>query len=167
MTTITQDELKSLLTYDPATGTFRWCKTYSPHAIEGAAAGFIAQDGYHIIKLHGKKYKAHRLAWLYVTGNWPPQDIDHINRARNDNRFSNLRLATRAENCQNQPLRKTNTSGVTGVSYHKASRKWAAFISVAGQMQHLGLYVTLSAAVTARKKAELEHYPYANNPVLT
>lgn len=167
MTTITQNELKSLLVYDPDTGVFQWCKTYSPHAIEGSAAGFISREGYHIVKLRSKQYKAPRLAWLYVTGHWPLQDVDHINRVRGDNRFTNLRLATRAENCQNQPLRKTNTSGATGVSYHKASRKWAAFINVAGQTQHLGLYVTLSAAVEARKKAELENYPYANNPVFT
>jgi len=171
MTTITQDELKSLLTYDPDTGDFQWRKTYSPRAIEGRVAGSLNNDGYCQIQLRGVKYKAHRLVWLYVHGVWPPHEVDHVNRARNDNRLANLRPATHAENGQNQSVPKNNRSGVIGVGYHKRDSCWRARIRRDGKLYELGRYETFEEAAAARRQAELNMLPFrsqdANDPVLT
>ena len=113
----------------------------------------------------GKTVTEHRLAWFYTHGCWPNGDLDHINRVRYDNRLDNLREATRSENCQNQPIRKTNKSGATGAYYHKVSGKWAASINVSKKQIHLGVYDTLEEAVQVRRNAEREYYPNANTSI--
>jgi hypothetical protein len=114
------------------------------------------------VTVAGSTVTEHRLAWFYTHGRWPSGDLDHINRVRHDNRIDNLREATRSENCQNQPIRKSNRSGVTGVYHHKVSNKWAATINVNKKQMHLGVYDTLEEAIQVRRNAELEHYPNAN-----
>lgn len=151
MRRLTHERLKSLLIYNPATGVF---------TRNGKRAGTIHHTGYRYVGVDGDVIIEHRLAWFYVYGVWPEGDLDHINRVRSDNRISNLREATRAANCQNQPTRKTNKSGRTGVYYHKVSGKWAAVISVDKKQIHLGVYDTIEEAVTARRAAETAHYPY-------
>lgn len=147
---ITHDRLKSLLTYDPDTGVF---------TRNGKRAGYSHHGGYRYVGIDGEKIIEHRLAWFYVYGVWPSADLDHINRVRNDNRIANLREATRAVNCQNQPLRRSNKSGRTGVYYHKVSGKWAAVINVDKRQIHLGVYDTVEEAVAVRRNAEIAHYP--------
>lgn len=148
---ITQDRLKSLLTYDPGTGVFMR---------NGKRAGYSHHSGYRYVGIAGEKIIEHRLAWFYVYGVWPTADLDHINRDRSDNRIINLREANRAANCQNQPIRRSNKSGITGVYYHKVSGKWAASISVNKRQIHLGVYGTAQEAAEIRRKAELTYYPY-------
>lgn len=97
---------------------------------------------------------AHRLAWFYTYGRWPTQDIDHINEVKNDNRFCNLREATRAQNMQNVRKHKHNTSGLKGVCWHSQRKRWRAFIFLDRKQKHLGLFDTKEDAYAARKQAE-------------
>lgn len=150
---LTQDRVKTLLSYDPDTGFLTWRKT-------NRRAGTRHYSNYRNVFVDGRCYIEHRVIWLYAHGEWPSVDIDHINRQRDDNRLQNLRLATREENCQNQPVRKTNRSGRTGIYFHKISQKWAAVISVRKKQLHLGVFDTLEEAVAARENAEATHYDF-------
>ena len=97
---LTVERLRELLSYDPATGKFLW-RVGRQCMRAGAVAGATEVQGYRVIKIDGKIYKAHRLAWLYVTGEWPPEEIDHKNTDPQDNVWSNLRLATHSQNQAN------------------------------------------------------------------
>lgn len=156
---VTQDRLKELLDYNPDTGVFVW-KVDRKAVKAGDVAGKRHHSGYWNLFVDGRWLMAHRAAWLYVHGVWPDGDIDHINRIRDDNRLCNLRTANRAENCQNQPTRRNNRSGVTGVLWHKAAKKWVAQINIDRKLRHLGVFDTKELAVEARKAAELAHYPF-------
>lgn len=112
------------------------------------------------MNLDGRLYLAHRLAWFYVHGVWPSQQIDHINRCRTDNRLVNLREATSSENCQNRPLQRNSTSGHTGVTWNATLLKWHARISLGGKRRHIGWYHTKEEAIKARKAAEASLHPY-------
>ena len=158
--TLTQERLKQLLAYDPETGVFNWRVNRRPTIRIGDVAG-CTRDGYAIIKIDQCIYMAHRLAWLYVHGCWPTQDIDHINRVRSDNRLANLRECSRAENCQNTAARFGNTSGHKGVSWVAKRQKWLAQIVIGGKNVNLGRYTTLEDAIAARRAAELDHYTHA------
>lgn len=114
---LTQTRLKELLSYDPETGIFTWVKTVSNRAPAGKTAGADGH-GYRDIRLYGRLYKAHRLAWLYMTGDWPLDQIDHINGTRSDNRWVNLRAATLTENNRNIGTQVNSTTGYKGVSKH-------------------------------------------------
>jgi HNH endonuclease/AP2 domain len=134
---LTQQELKRQLHYDPLTGLF-------------SKSGHSDKNGYLIIVIKGKTYKSHRLAWLYVHGEWPKNQIDHINCLVQDNRIENLRQATNAQNCQNQKnIRINNKSGYKGVYWHKASGKWAAGICKSMKIIHIGLFNTAIEASQA------------------
>ena len=158
---ITQERLKSLLTYDPDTGQFHW-RVSRGRVRGGDKAGTSDGLGYVQLRVDGYNYKAHRLVWLYVYGDWPPAEIDHINRIRSDNRLANLRAVTRAQNHQNRNLPVHNTSGHVGVSFHKRSGRWRADIKVEGTQRTIGLYDTKQDAIAARKTAERKYQPFRN-----
>lgn len=156
---ITQGLLKKLLNYDPKTGIFIWKEIHSKsrHVSVGDEAGSIRSDKYSAIKLFGKAYLAHRLAWLYMTGEWPINDIDHINLVRNDNRIANLRLATKAENMRNRPIYKNNTSGAKGVVFVNGTR-WRVRVSYNGKKIHLGYFTSLKLAKEAYQKFSIKNH---------
>lgn len=160
MSELTQAILKSLLTYDPETGVFTYALPRPKVKVGGVAGHLHKGHGYIQMKVQGRLYLAHRLAWLYVYGEWPENQLDHINRNRADNRLSNLRPATNAENCQNRPVQKNATSGVAGVTWNKTLGKWHARISVNNRRQHVGWFRTRQEAVEARRTAELALHPY-------
>lgn len=147
---ITQLQLKEVLNYHEKTGEFIWRQTLSNRGVEGSTAGYRNSQGYWCISIYGIKYLAHRLAWLYVHGDWPEEEIDHINHDKADNRLCNLKPATRKENSRNLGLRSNNTSGVTGVSRINSNNKWRAAI----EDKHIGTYEDFEDAVIARKAAE-------------
>lgn len=159
---ITQKRLKSLLTYDPGTGEFRWRIRRSNRAPKGSIAGCRDRYGYIVIRLDDTLYKAHRLAWLYCYGTWPTKNLDHINQTPDDNRIANLREADQHENNQNRRVQRNSQSGITGVSLHKASQRWHARIHTRDGCRSLGYYDTKDAAAQARRAAELELYPFRN-----
>jgi len=156
---LTQERLKELLSYDPETGVFVWVVKPSQRVYIGAVAGIKKPNGYWYIKIDCKLYRAHRLAWLYMTGAFPPGQTDHINRARADNRFANLRAVTHSENQHNRIKQKNNTSGLKGVSYHKASKKWLAQIWSSNVSKYLGVFLTPEEASAAYLAAQRIYHP--------
>jgi hypothetical protein len=154
---ITAERLRELLDYDPETGVFRWRARRGGRAYANAVAGTIAcRHGYRQILVDLKLFLAHRLAWLYVYGEWPPGCLDHINRQRDDNRIANLRLATMAQNCANARVRCNNTSGFPGVRKHK--QKWTAYIKYNGRQIHLGMFDAPEKAHKAYRAAAVAYF---------
>lgn len=150
---VTQDRLKELFHYDPNVGDFiRLIGRRGPNARAGDIAGCDNGKGYIRIYVDGAAYKAHRLAWLYIYGDWPA-DVDHIDGDRANNRIANLRSVTKAENAINQGVYKNNTSGLKGVSYYKRGKKWKAQIQVSGKKKGLGYFETKEAAYRAYQEA--------------
>lgn len=143
---ITQEILKQRLDYDPATGVFT---RKLPLWLQGDIAGAKQILGDVHIYVNCKPYKAHRLAWLYMTGAFPEKHIDHINRDRTDNRWCNLREATNQQNSYNSSKRKQNTSGAKGVYWSKTSGKWKAQIKIDGKIKYLGVYPSVAEASKA------------------
>jgi hypothetical protein len=148
---ITQQELKEVLHYDPNTGIFTRLTRKGGQKI-GSVAGHKRPDGYTQIKIDGKRYLAHRLAWLYMTGNWPSEFIDHIDRNPSNNRFDNLRESTNQENQQN-----TNCKGY---SWNKRHQKWMAQIRVNGKQKNLGYYNKPEEAREAYIKAKAKLHQF-------
>jgi hypothetical protein len=158
-----QSEIKRILSYDPQTGELKWRlradrdRSWN-HRFVGEIAGAVLTNGYRYINFNGKLHTAHRVAWLYMIGEWPASQVDHVNRDRADNRWANLRLATQSENSANQGLRTNNKSGIRGVSWDKKKRNWVAMITVNYKQKRLGNFATLEEAAEARRLAEDTHH---------
>lgn len=151
---ITLEELKKQLHYCAETGDFTRLHTTGRHGCHKAGVVAGTKTGRYIsIELDGRRYQAHRLAWLYVFGVWP-KELDHINQNKRDNRICNLREVSRKENMQNVTLHKHNTSGVKGVAWHKQRNKWRAYIFVDYKQISLGVFDFFDDAVSARRTAE-------------
>jgi hypothetical protein len=148
---LTQSRLHEVLDYDPATGVFRWKVRTSIRNKVGAVAGISVNDsGYAIITIDYCKFRAHRLAWLYMHGVWPSYEVDHINGHRSDNRILNLRDVQQELNQQNRRSANSNSrTGVLGVSWHKQRGKYTARIKVGSRYRSLGLHETVEAASAA------------------
>ena len=151
---LSAEYLRSILHYDPDTGIFTWKVRTSSRAKAGDTTGCPDGHGYLLIRLQSRLHKAHRLAWFYVYGSWPNDQIDHINRNKTDNRIANLREVTNKQNQQNASKRSDNTSGHPGVSWYKRDSKWQARIKHNQKDTHLGYFENLEEAIAARKAAE-------------
>ena len=166
MTEITQQYLKSILTYDPETGVFTWKERQDvqwPAQWNGRYPGKLAGSkqvykhiSYWRIEINRKIYRAHRLAWLYMTGEWPSQEIDHIDGNGLNNRFSNLRLASHSQNICNSRVRRDNKLGIRGVS--RRGNRFRARIRISGKRIDLGYFDTPEEASVAYQKAAQEHF---------
>lgn len=154
MERITQDKLKELLHYNPDTGIFTWLVSKLPNATIGGVAGHKSKDGYIYITVDSICYCGHRLAWLYEHGYFPENGIDHKDRIKHHNWISNIREASQQCNMRNTDVRKDNTSGVVGVCWHKASRKWVAQTTINGIHKYLGCYDDFDEAVCVRYATE-------------
>jgi hypothetical protein len=161
---LTQNYLKEQLHYNPTTGEFNWIEKKQGRPLNGIA-GTMDKDGYRCIRINGKSYKAHRLAFLYMTGNFPPEQIDHLNHRRDDNSFINLRHASHKENQRNASMSSNNKSGFTGVSWYKRDKRWVAKIDINGKRKHLGCFKDLDEAITCRKNANVEFGYHTNHGV--
>lgn len=152
MTDLSAEHLRNLLSYDPVTGIFQWKKLHKRKSARGCAG---AKDlyGYVVIRIEGKLYKAHRLAWLHYYGAWPSQNIDHINRIRDDNRIANLRDVAQTLNMRNATYAPTQ-SGYVGVVWDKAREKWKAQIRIGRRNVCLGRFDSKKRAISVRQKAE-------------
>lgn len=160
---LTADRLRFLLRYDANTGEFVWLRQQGSRKA-GDVAGAIKTEGYREIGIDGRLYYAHRLVWLYVFGRWPTEQIDHRNGDESDNRLSNLRECSNAENCQNLGLRKSNKSGLTGVRWDAARSKWAAQIRIDGKITPLGRYQTKEMAHQAYLAAKATAHRFQPTP---
>ena len=159
---LTQSLLKSNLNYNPESGIFTRIKP-SQGVRVGDIAGSVSSEGYLQIQISGKKYAAHRLAFLYMTGCFPPDQVDHANHNKQDNRWINLDLSTNKKNGKNQKLQSRNTSGECGVFLEKHSGKWCAEICVDGKNVRIGRFIEFNDAVVARRKASQEHSFHGNH----
>lgn len=135
---LTYEKLREILHYDREAGIFTWKVSRGRCARPGVLAGCINKGGYHKINIGGRKYSTHRLAWLYMTGQWPMGEIDHINCNPLDNRFANLREADRFGNTRNTKKRRDNTSGFKGVGFKDG--RWVARIWIGGKRKHIGYF---------------------------
>lgn len=151
------------LSYDSRTGIFKWKIRAASHVPKGSKAGNLDKYGYVRIKILGRDYRAHRLAWLIVYGSFPPDQIDHINGVKHDNRIMNLRAVTHAENSRNRPLYIGNKSGHTGIFYNKRMKKWVAQIGGTRKRVHLGSFENKEDAIEARKIAEINYNYHPNH----
>lgn len=167
--------LKDSLYYCQYSGNFFWkhrpeshFKTQSSYKtwntrFSGKIAGTVLVSGHISIVIKGKQHYAHRLAWLFVYGAYPSDQIDHENGKPWDNRFFNLRDVTDPESKKNMPIRKDNTSGCVGVSLHGQSGKWSASIDNNNKREFLGLFSDLKSAIEVRHKAEIENGFHVNH----
>lgn len=162
--------VRELLDYDPSTGKLKWLerdpkwfadpkRAASWNARFAGKPAFTSKtgNGYFMGSMFGQIYLAHRVIYAWMTGEWPEAHIDHINRTKQDNRWSNLRPVTASQNHMNRDKSVRNTSGHTGVYWHKGAKKWMAYIKKNGAMKNLGVYLDKGDAIAARKNAEREY----------
>ena len=159
--------LKECVTYYEDKGVVVWNKRPLSHfknsgsyksfntKHSGREAGGLTTSGYRSLNIDGKHYQTHRVAWLIVNGAWP-EEIDHINGVRVDNRIINLRNVMHKENAKNVKLSSANKSGVIGVSWSSRECKWRSTIGVNGSNKHLGYFELLSDAINTRLRASNE-----------
>lgn len=173
--------LRQLLDCDPETGilTWRWRdpkwfksgKRTQEHIAAiwnnqnaGAVAFTHTNDaGYKCGRVFNILLRAHRVIWAMEMGEWPSEEVDHINGDRSDNRLCNLRAVSRAENSKNVSVHKDNSVGIIGVSWYPRLEKWCARICVDGERHHIGVYGCIGQAIRARKQAERAHGFHENH----
>ncbi|MGC7464244.1 HNH endonuclease [Xanthomonas citri pv. citri] len=138
------NRLRQLLEYDPSTGVFKWRVSPARQIKVGSVAGGVERTGYRRIRVDGVLYRAARLAWLYVHGEWPSGEVDHINRTRHDDRLANLRDVHHQQNCHNSLSRGA----------HRSGGRFSAKIMVGGRHVWLGRHATEEAAAAAYHAAK-------------
>jgi len=172
--TITADEVNQLLAYNPDTGALTW-KARTPDMFEdgahsaehtcakwngrysGKEAGNVKSSGYRKLSIFNRSFRAPRIIWLLMTGAWPKGEVDHVNLNKDDNSWSNLRQASRAQNNSNKSARPSE-SGIKCVRFQKSSGNWLARISVRGQEIHLGSFDSSEAASRAYAEAAMRFH---------
>lgn len=151
---VTAARVRELFNYSPETGEFTRIKGMWGHAA-GVGVGAITSYGYVRFVIDGENYYSHRLAFLYMTGEWPKDQIDHINRIKDDNRWINLRECTHSQNQANSVPFKNNKSGFKGVYWEKERNKWISTIRCEGKKFFLGRFKdVLDATVAYNKKSK-------------
>lgn len=150
---LTQARLKELLHYDPITGSFTWIVNRGRLTCKGKQAGYMHHSGYLCLTIEDADYRAHRVAWLYVHGEWPASILDHKDRNRANNAFDNLRLCgSHSENSENRGLRKDSSTGYPGVTCRKGRcqyNPYEARLQKDGKRLHLGNFGTPEEAYEA------------------
>lgn len=160
-------EALELFRYDYETGVLYWrwrVNSRVPKTLEAGTQRKSNDDGYMNVSVNGRYYPVHRVVMLMCYGFYGEGlEVDHINHVRNDNRLFNLRFVTHGENMRNKSVSSKNTSGVTGVSFSKAKKKYVARITVNWKVIHLGVFETLEEAAAARREAELKYGFHSNH----
>lgn len=177
---LTQELLKELLHYDPETGVFTWkerdikyfrslasCKTWNSRFANKVAGSrrICGSSGKEYIDIHiiYRLYASHRLAYLYMTGNFPEDQIDHDDGNGTNNVFSNLSPITGPENQKNMRLKENNTSGFNGVTWCKRTGKWQAYVTVNREYKFLGRFLNINDAIGARNSANIKYGFHKNH----
>jgi len=141
MDKLTANQVRHRLSYDPMTGVFRWKNPHPKSPVKpGDIAGTVTKFGYVVICVDRQYKMAHQLAWLYMTGEWPDQEIDHRDTVGTNNAWRNLRLATRTQNARNKRVRADSVSRLKGVTFNRRKGKFAAYIKDGGKQRHLGYF---------------------------
>lgn len=147
-------DLDAALSYDPETGNLYWRTRPANNVRMDRPAGAVLKNGYRRIVVQNCQLYAHHIAWYLVHRGWPDQMIDHANGDRADNRLTNLRLATQAQQNYNMLPGSLNTSGVRGVCWRPKWGLWRAYITINRRQKYLGMFKNFDEAVAARKRAE-------------
>ncbi len=159
MPELTQKLLREYFSYDAETGHLLWQVERTKRGGRtkaGDRAGYLAPDGYRAINICGRPHKEHRLIWLWVHGQLPEHDLDHVNRVRDDNRLANLRSATRSQNIANSVSR--TASGLKGAYRNKSYGRWFSHIAIDGRLTKLGYFDTAEEAHAAYVVAARQRY---------
>jgi hypothetical protein len=135
---ITQEMVKALFNYDPLTGIFTWAKKRSGYQIGQETGSRCIRTGYVKLQVYGKRYLAHRIAWLYVHGKLPTHSIDHINRLKHDNRIENLRDVPHVVNSANTGARKKARYNLKGVKFIRRTQSYKVEFVFNGEKHFLG-----------------------------
>lgn len=156
--------LEDVFEYEPDTGKLLW-RISRGRAKAGTEVGWLTEHGYRRVIIGGKGKMIHRIIWDMnnLEKLKDNEDIDHINHVKDDNRLSNLRKVTRAENNKNRPKSRHNTSGQLGVYWDKSRNKWAAQIKVNGRQVYLGRFDSKREAINVRHVAEAKYDFHANH----
>lgn len=158
---ISQEELRKQVHYDPETGEIRRIvKVINSTNIGEVVVGNVSHYGYLRINILGKRYLQHRIAWLYMYGEYPDGDMDHINQVKTDNRICNLRKVTRSQNMQNTGKPKNNTSGTRGIWWRKDTKKWAVELCRDKKKFSVGCFDDINEAKVALSDAIKTIHPY-------
>jgi len=159
---LSYDRLHDVLNYNKKTGI--WTEKIRRKGVKiGGIIGCVNQLGYRVISIDQKRYQSSRLAFLYIEGYFPENDIDHINRIKDDDRWENLRHVSHQCNVRNSGEFKTNTSGIKGVYWKKDKKKWSGGIKINGKSLHLGYFNSKIDAAKARWEAEKKYnFPDCN-----
>lgn len=164
---LTQDRLCRLFNYDPETGDLRWRERPREDFISlrgqmtwnakyaGKIAGYVDAHGYKTVGIDSRHYHAHRIIWCMVHGYWPDQ-VDHEEHNRADNRLDKLHEANNLTNRRNQKMHRSNTSGVVGVTWDRQCNKWRAQIGAHNKVKALGVFASKADAIARRKAAEVD-----------
>lgn len=152
---ITQERLKEVLYYHPESGDFVWINPQSTRVKVGDQAGTLSTRGYIVITIDGKKHYAQRLAVLYTTGAFYPEDTDHENGVKHHNWWRNLRPASATQNGLNAKLSAANNSGLKNISWSKRHQKWRVAMQVNEKHRDFGMYAELNSAIEACAQAML------------
>lgn len=162
---INNQDLKNIVHYDETSGAFTWLKS-GKGVPKSRSAGTKNAAGYVQIQIKGRLYYAHRLAWLYMTGEWPKGQIDHVNLCKDDNSWSNLREAEEDQNKWNLGLSRHNKSGVKGVSFDQRTQRWRVRVCVSGACRSAGYFDSIEdAARAASDFRKLHHGSYARDAI--
>lgn len=154
----TLDELRAILSYDPETGLFHRLVTRGTKHKAGMIAGGVTSHGYINITVDGSHYYGHRLAWLFMTGEWPKDQIDHADGNKTNNRFANLREASTSDNMCNRGPTRRSKSGFRGVSHaddKTTPKRWIASVRK-GERLFMKAFITMEEAIAARQIAACE-----------
>jgi len=163
------EDVRRIFNYDQRTGELRWKIRMGCRALPGSRAGTQKPRGHWEVKVHRVRYQAHRIIWLWMTGVWPKEMIDHKDCDPSNNRWSNLREATAQENIRNRPVMRTNEVGLKGVSPQFRNKdpktgvrprtgRWKAQIRINSRVVHLGFFKTPEEAHAAYKRAADQFY---------
>lgn len=153
---ITAETIRAFYIYNPESGLFSWRKLQRSR--KAGALGWLRPNGYRVMDVHRRKYLVHRLAWLYVHGDWPDGEIDHVNRDKDDNRIANLRVATKRLNGGNRGPNSNNRFGFKGVVAEPRSGRWVAHIKRDGASRYLGTFDSPDEAHAAYMNAATAQY---------
>ncbi len=155
--------IKQLVSYDPLTGVFTRKVALSTRTNVGDIMGSRTLQGYLTFMVDRKVYRANRLAYFYMTGEWPKGVVDHVNEVKSDNRWSNLRDVTNLQNCQNvSKPRRNNATGYLGVHLHRKTNKFRALLTANGLRVDLGLFTDPEIAHQAYLQAKKIYHPIVN-----
>lgn len=157
------ERLRDVLHYNKETGLFVWKKYINPRGKLGSQAGYINDGGYLLISIDNKRFRAHRLAWFYVYGEWPEYDIDHKNGIRSDNRIGNLRKSTRSQNLCNKKVSVKSKTGIKGVIWDKCNNAYRAQVELKGRKITRYVHSLSEAAELVKEMRDKLHGEFTNH----